>query len=100
MEEITTSEAFESTAPLSQAIRHENTVYVSGNVPIDPEKGELVDGGVSVQTETVLENISAVLDAAGTSMENVVRAGVFLRDERGVYEVYVRAVSGSNCSQS
>lgn len=80
MQEISTSDAFESSAPLSQAIKHGDTVYVSGNVPIDPETGELVDGGVGAQTEVVLENISAVLQAADTSLDNVVRAGVFLKD--------------------
>ncbi|MFC5369019.1 Rid family detoxifying hydrolase [Salinirubrum litoreum] len=80
MEEISTSEAYESSAPLSQAIRHGDTVYVSGNVPVDPETGNLVEGGVGPQTRQVLENVEAILDAAGTSMDNVIRAGVFMTD--------------------
>jgi 2-iminobutanoate/2-iminopropanoate deaminase len=80
IEEISTSEAYESSAPLSQAIRHGDTVYVSGNVPVDPETGELVEGGVGPQTRQVLENVEAILDAAGTSMDNVIRAGVFMTD--------------------
>jgi len=80
IEEIRTDEAYESSAPLSQAIRHGDTLYVSGNVPVDPDSGELVDGGVGPQTEQVLENIQAILQAAGTSMDNVVRAGVFMTD--------------------
>lgn len=80
IEEIQTDEAFESSAPLSQAIRHGDTVYVSGNVPIDPETDELVTGGVAAQTRQVLENVEAVLEGAGTSMDNVVRAGVFMTD--------------------
>ena len=80
IEEIHTDEAYESSAPLSQAIRHGDTVYVSGNVPVDPESGDLVKGGVGPQTEQVLENVQAVLEAAGTSMDNVVRAGVFMTD--------------------
>lgn len=80
IEEISTSEAYESSAPLSQAIRHGDTVYVSGNVPVDPETGDLVEGGVGPQTRQVLENVEAILDAAGTSMDNVIRAGVFMTD--------------------
>lgn len=80
LEEIETSEAYASSAPLSQAIRHGDTVYVSGNVPVDPETGELVEGGVGPQTRQVLENVEAILDAADSSMENVVRAGVFMTD--------------------
>jgi 2-iminobutanoate/2-iminopropanoate deaminase len=80
IEEISTSDAYESSAPLSQAIRHGDTVYVSGNVPVDPETGELVEGGVGPQTRQVLENVEAILDAAGTSMDNVIRAGVFMTD--------------------
>lgn len=80
IEEIQTDEAFESSAPLSQAIRHGDTLYVSGNVPVDPETGELVDGGVGEQTDQVLANIEAILKEADTSMDNVVRAGVFLTD--------------------
>ena len=78
--EISTSEAYESSAPLSQAIQHGDTAYVSGNVPVDPESGDLVEGGVGPQTRQVLENVEAILDAAGTSMDNVVRAGVFMTD--------------------
>lgn len=80
IEEVRTSEAYESSAPLSQAIRHGDTVYVSGNVPVDPETEELVEGGVGPQTRQVLENVQAVLEEAGTSMDNVVRAGVFMTD--------------------
>jgi 2-iminobutanoate/2-iminopropanoate deaminase len=80
MEQIQTSEAFESSAPLSQAIRHGDTVYVSGNVPIDPETNEIVGDGVGEQTEMVLQNIQAILKSAGTSMDNVLRAGVFMTD--------------------
>lgn len=80
IEQIHTSEAFESSAPLSQAIRHGDTLYVSGNVPIDPETDELVEDGVGPQTRQVLENVEAILEAAGTSMDNVVRAGVFMTD--------------------
>jgi len=80
LKEIQTDDAFESSAPLSQAIRHGDTVYVSGNVPIDPETDELVTDGIGAQTRQVLKNVEAVLEAAGTSMDNVIRAGVFMTD--------------------
>ncbi len=95
MKQIQTDEAFESSAPLSQAIRHGDLVFVSGNVPINPDTGELVTDGVASQTEAVMENIAAILEAAGTSMDNVVRAGVFLTDMDAfgemneVYEQYM-----------
>jgi len=80
IEQISTDEAYASSAPLSQAIRHGDTVYVSGSVPVDPETGELVEGGVGAQTRQVLENVRAILEAAGTSMDDVIRAGVFMTD--------------------
>jgi len=80
LEQIQTDDAYESSAPLSQAIRHGDTVYVSGNVPVDPETGELVEGGMGPQTRQVLENVEAILEEAGTSMDNVIRAGVFMTD--------------------
>ncbi len=80
LEQIQTDEAYESSAPLSQAIQHDDTVYVSGNVPVNPETEELVEGGVGPQTRQVLENVEAILEEAGTSMDNVIRAGVFMTD--------------------
>jgi len=95
MEAISTDEAFQTSAPLSQAIKHGDTVYVSGNVPIEPGGDGIISDGMGEQTEQVMENISAILDAAGTSMDNVVKAGVYLTDmdEFGamneVYEEYM-----------
>lgn len=80
MEAIETDEAFQTSAPLSQAIKYGDTVYVSGNVPIAPDGDGIVSDDMAEQTEQVLENISAILDAAGTSIDNVVKAGVFLTD--------------------
>lgn len=66
--------------PFSQAIVHGDTVYVSGQVGTNPETGEVVDGGIEAETRQTMENISAILAAAGTSMDNVVKATVFLDD--------------------
>lgn len=96
LEQIQTDEAYESSAPLSQAIRHGDTVYVSGNVPVDPETEKLVEGGVGPQTRQVLENVEAILEAAGTSMDNVIRAGVFMTDMDAfgeMNEVYMEFMS-------
>jgi 2-iminobutanoate/2-iminopropanoate deaminase len=64
--------------PFSQAIDAGGFIYVSGQVGQDPTTGELVAGGIAAETERVLQNLSAVLKAAGKSFDDVVRAGVFL----------------------
>ena len=66
-------------APYSQAIDHGGLVFVSGQLGIDPG-GNLVEGGIAEQTEQVMQNLSAILEAAGTSLENVVKATIFLAD--------------------
>lgn len=81
VEEVTTDEApLKEDLPFSQAIVHGDTVYVSGQVGTDPDTGEVVDGGVRAETRQIMENISAILEAAGTSIDNVVKATVFLDD--------------------
>lgn len=76
---VQTDEAFDSASPYSQAIKHGDTVYVAGQVPVTPD-GTLVEGDIGVQTEQVLQNIDAILDAAGASMEDLVKTTVFLTD--------------------
>lgn len=66
--------------PYSQAIKANGFVFLSGQTPIDPATGELVPGGVTEQTQQVFKNLIAVLAAAGTSLEHVVRSGVFLKN--------------------
>ncbi len=66
--------------PYSQAIVVDGFVFASGQVAIDPATGEVVEGGVAEQTDRVLTNLSAVLEAAGASMSTVVKATVFLTD--------------------
>jgi 2-iminobutanoate/2-iminopropanoate deaminase len=67
-------------APYSQAMVTGDLVFVSGQVPIDPATGSLVEGGVAAQTEQTLRNMGAILEAAGTSLANVVKTTVFLTD--------------------
>lgn len=66
--------------PISQAIIHDDTVYVAGTVPRDPQTGELVDGDMRAQAKQVMENLTAILEAAGSSLNQVVKATVFLTD--------------------
>jgi len=80
-EQIFTPKGVKPKAPYSQAIVADGPqVYVSGQGPVDPETGELQLGSFREQAETTLRNIGILLEAAGTSWENVVRVGVFLAD--------------------
>jgi 2-iminobutanoate/2-iminopropanoate deaminase len=79
--------------PYSQGILVDNTLYVSGQIAIDPETGSMISGSVEAETERVLENVGAVLQAASMNYENVVRCEVFLTDVNDyaqVNEVYTR----------
>jgi 2-iminobutanoate/2-iminopropanoate deaminase len=66
--------------PYSQAIRAGGMIFVSGQIPLDPGTGQMVAGDVKAQTRRVLENVAAVLQAAGSSMDRVVKTTIFLRD--------------------
>lgn len=80
MEEISTRNAPDSIGPFSQGVIHGDTVYVSGQGPIDPASGDVIDGDVSDETARTLKNIEAILKAAGVRLDDVVKATVFLRD--------------------
>lgn len=77
---ISTDKAPGAIGPYSQAIKAGNFVFCSGQIPIDPVTGEFVSNDVTEQTEQVLKNLVAVLEAAGTSLANVVKTTVFLAD--------------------
>jgi len=77
---VATETAPRAIGPYSQAIRAGNLLFVSGQVPIDPATGALVDGDIRAQTRRVLDNIGEILRAAGASYDAVVRATVFLAD--------------------
>jgi 2-iminobutanoate/2-iminopropanoate deaminase len=90
---ISTENAPAAVGPYSQAVRVGNLVFTAGQVAIDPATGQMVGDDAAAQAEQVLKNISAVLEAAGTSLDNVVKATVFLDnmdDYAGVNEVYAR----------
>ena len=77
---ISTSKAPAAIGPYSQAIEVKNTLYISGQIAINPETGSLVEGDISAQTEQVFKNISAILEAAGYSFGDVVKSTCFLTD--------------------
>ena len=79
-EPVKTSNAPAALGPYSQAIKVGEFVYTSGQVALDPATGELVGGGIAEQTERVLKNVAAVLEAAGSSLDQVVKTLVFLAD--------------------
>ena len=75
---ITSSELAPPVGPFSQAVKIDGFVFFSGQVAQDPATGKVVDGGIVAETERVFQNLSAVLKAAGSSFDHVVRAGVYL----------------------
>jgi 2-iminobutanoate/2-iminopropanoate deaminase len=79
-ETISTENAPGAIGPYSQAVKAGSMVYCSGQIPIDPATGEFVSNDVAEQTRQVLKNLGAVLEAAGTNLNNVVKTTVFLAD--------------------
>lgn len=77
---IATEQAPAAIGPYSQAVRHGNTVYFSGQIPLDPTTGALVEGDISVQTRRVFDNLEAVAKAAGGSLGQIVRMGIYVTD--------------------
>jgi 2-iminobutanoate/2-iminopropanoate deaminase len=90
-ERIQTENAPAAIGPYSQAIKAGGFVFASGQIPIDPQTGQFVAGGIAEQTRQVLKNLGAVLEAAGSSLDLVVKTTVFLADMKefsGMNEVY------------
>jgi 2-iminobutanoate/2-iminopropanoate deaminase len=77
---ISTTNAPAAIGPYSQAIRAGQLLFISGQIPLDPATGEMVEGDVVAQAERVLDNLGAILAAAGAGFEHVVRTTVFLTD--------------------
>jgi 2-iminobutanoate/2-iminopropanoate deaminase len=88
---ISTEAAPRAIGPYSQAVRAGSLVFVSGQIPLDPATGAMIDGDIAAQTHCVFANLRAILEAAGTSLDHVVRATVYLADMNDfavVNEVY------------
>ncbi len=93
---IKTEHAPQAIGPYSQAVKTNGFVFASGQIPIDPASGQFVSGGIAEQTEQVLRNLTAVLEAAGTGLERVVKTTVFLADMSefaAMNEVYAKFFS-------
>ncbi len=80
MKVISTTKAPAAIGPYSQAIKVGNLVYTSGQIPIDPQTGSIVEGGIKEQTRQSLTNVKAILEEAGLMMANVVKTTVFMAD--------------------
>ncbi len=88
---VSTKEAPAAIGPYSQAVKVGDLVYTSGQIPLHPATGQLVEGGIKEQTIRVLENLKAVLEGAGSDLEHVVKTTVFLKnmsDFAAMNEIY------------
>jgi 2-iminobutanoate/2-iminopropanoate deaminase len=77
---ISTPDAPAALGPYSQAVRAGSTVFCAGQIPLDPKTGEIVSGGIEVQTRRVLDNLTAVLKAEGLTFGDIVKTTIFLMD--------------------
>ncbi len=77
---VQTETAPKAIGPYAQAIKAGGFIYTAGQIPIDPKTGDFVSGGIAAQTRQVLENLKAVLESGGSSLDKVVKATVFLRN--------------------
>lgn len=93
---ITTEKAPAAIGPYSQAVKYGNLIFTSGALGNDPVTGAFAEGGVQAQTSQCLENLKAILEAAGSKLENVLKATVFIKDMNDfpkVNEIYGRYFS-------
>lgn len=101
LKKVSTEKAPAAIGPYSQAVVNGNMLYTSGQIPIIPETGELVQGNITAQAEQVMKNLNAVLEAAGTTFANVIKTTCFLADMNdfsafnAVYETYFTEKPGS-----
>ena len=98
MKKISTDRAPAAIGPYSQAIVHGDLVFTSGQIPLDPVTGNVVSGGIAEQTEQVMQNLAAVLEAAGSSLEKAVKTTCFLSDMNDFAtfnQVYARYLVGN-----
>ena len=102
-EKIRTPNAPKAIGPYSQAVKVGNMLYTSGQIPLDPVSGELVGTNITEQAEQVMKNLSAVLEAAGTSFDNAVKTTCFIADMadfaefNAVYAKYITSAPARSC---
>jgi 2-iminobutanoate/2-iminopropanoate deaminase len=102
-EPVVTDKAPKAIGPYEQAIKVGEFVYTAGQIPIDPKTGNFVEGAIAAQTRQVLENLKAVLEAAGSSLDRVVKATVFLKnmaDFAAMNEVYAEYLGKTKPARS
>jgi 2-iminobutanoate/2-iminopropanoate deaminase len=102
-ETISTEKAPKAIGPYAQAIVANGLVYTAGQIPLDPQTGNIVNGGITEQTRRVMENLRAVLEAAGSSLSQVVKATVFLKsmgDFAAMNEVYAEYLGAAKPARS
>jgi len=102
-EAIHTDKAPNAIGPYVQAIKANGFVYTAGQIPLDPRTGNFVPGGIKEQTRQVLENLRAVLEAAGSALDRVVKATVFLKemsDFAAMNEVYTEYLGNAKPARS
>ncbi|MFQ5902649.1 MAG: RidA family protein [Candidatus Binatia bacterium] len=102
-EAVQTDAAPKAIGPYEQGIRVNGFIFTSGQIPIDPKTGNLVEGGIAAQTRQVLDNLKVVLEAAGSSIDRVVKANVFLKnmaDFAAMNEVYAKYLGSSKPARS
>ena len=103
MEIIQTALAPAAIGPYSQAIKANGLIFCSGQIPLDPATMQIIDGDIKAQTERVLLNAQAVLEAAGSSLRRVVKTTVFIKDMNdfaGLNEVYAKFFDASKPARS
>jgi 2-iminobutanoate/2-iminopropanoate deaminase len=77
---VSSANAPKAIGPYSQAVVYNGLAYLSGQIPLDPATGQIVDGDIAAQTTRVMENLKAVLEACGSSLEQVLKTTVFVKD--------------------
>ena len=100
---ISTPDAPKAIGPYSQAIRSNGFVFVSGQVAIDPATQQVIDGDIAVQTERVIKNVAAILKAAGSALDKVIKSTVFLKnmaDFASMNDVYGKHFTGAPPARS
>ena len=100
---INTEKTPKAIGPYAQAIKANGFVYTAGQIPIDPKTGSFVEGGIKEQTRQALENLKAVLEAAGSSLDQVIKATVFLKniaDFAAMNDVYAEYLGNSKPARS
>jgi len=100
IEPVATDRGPKAIGPYSQAIKANGFVFLAGQIALDPRTQQIVEGGVAQQTERVLENLKGIVEAAGSSIQRVVKTTVFLADMNdfpAMNEVYARSAFSSCC---